>query len=60
MPAESTKDRLIEAMQQLPPDTTIEQAMEHLYFLAKVQRGVQQADAGQTISHEDARRRLLG
>jgi predicted transcriptional regulator len=34
--------------------------MEHLYFLAKVQRGVQQADAGQTISHEDARRRLLG
>jgi predicted transcriptional regulator len=60
MPAESTKDRLIEAMQQLPPDTTIEQAMEQLYFLAKVQRGIQQADAGQTISHEEARRRLLG
>jgi predicted transcriptional regulator len=60
MAAETTKDRLLEAMQQLPPDATIEQAMEHLYFLAKVERGLQQADAGQTITHEDARRRLLG
>ncbi len=60
MPSETTKDRLVEAMTQLPPDATIEQAMEHLYFLAKVDRGLQQADQGQTISHEDAKRRLLG
>ncbi|MBK6422841.1 MAG: hypothetical protein IPI38_19450 [Gemmatimonadetes bacterium] len=60
MPSETTKDRLVEAMTQLPPDATIEQAMEHLYFLAKVDRGLQQADQGQTLSHEDAKRRLLG
>ncbi|HMV30538.1 MAG TPA: hypothetical protein PKA50_00345 [Gemmatimonadales bacterium] len=60
MPSETTKDRLVEAMIQLPPDATIEQAMEHLYFLAKVDRGLQQADQGQTLSHEDAKRRLLG
>ncbi len=60
MPPESTKERLLEAMHRLPPDATIEQAMEHLYFLAKVDRGLQQADRGETISHEEARQRLLG
>jgi len=60
MPSDTLKDRLVEAMTQLPADATIEQAMEHLYFLAKVERGLQQADQGQTLSHEDAKRRLLG
>ena len=60
MPAESTKERLLEAVQGLPQDATIEQAMERLYFLAKVERGLRDADAGRTISHEEARRRILG
>jgi len=44
----------------LPEDATIEDAMEQLYFLAKVEEGLRQADAGQTASHEEAKRRLLG
>ena len=60
MPPETTRDRLVEAIHQLPPDATIEQAMEHLYFLAKVEEGLRQADQGQTIPHEEVRRRLLG
>lgn len=32
--------------------------MERLYFLSKVERGVEQADAGQVVSHEEAKRRL--
>jgi predicted transcriptional regulator len=58
--AESVRDRLLHAVQQLPPDATVEQAMERLYFMAKVEEGLRQADAGQVISHEEARRRLLG
>jgi predicted transcriptional regulator len=57
---ESTKERLLQAVQQLPPDATVEQAMEHLYFLAKVERGLRQADAGELIPHDEARKRLLG
>ena len=57
---ESTKDRLLQAVQQLPPDATVEQAMEHLYFLAKVERGLRQADAGELIPHDEAKKRLLG
>jgi predicted transcriptional regulator len=58
--AESVRDRLLHAVQQLPPDATVEQAMERLYFMAKVEEGLRQADSGQLISHEDARKRLLG
>ncbi len=60
MPAETTKDRLLEAVQQLPADTTVEQAMERLYFLAKVEAGLRQAEARQLLSQEDVKRRLLG
>jgi predicted transcriptional regulator len=57
---ESTKDRVLEAVQQLPPDATVEQAMERLYFLAKVERGIREADAGQLIPHDEVKKRLFG
>jgi len=55
----SIKQKVLEAVQQLPPDATVEDAIERLYFLAKVERRVAQADAGQTLPHEAARTRLL-
>ncbi len=60
MSAETTKERVLEAVQQLPADATVEQAMERLYFIAKVEEGLRQAEAGKLISHEDVKRRLLG
>jgi predicted transcriptional regulator len=53
------KEKALEAVQQLPPDATFEDAIERLVFLAKVERGMADADAGKTISHEAARKRLL-
>lgn len=60
MARDSIKQKVIDAVASLPADATIEDAMERLYFLAKIQRGLDQADAGDTISHEDAKKRLLG
>jgi predicted transcriptional regulator len=57
---QSVKQRVIEAVEALPADATIEDAMERLYFLAKVQRGLEQADAGDTLPHDEAKKRLLG
>ena len=54
-----TKQRIVDAVQALPEDTTVEDAIERLYFLAKIERGLRQADAGRTISHDEAKRRLL-
>ena len=57
MPA---KQLLRDAIERLPDDATVEDAMERLYFLAKVARGLEAADRGDVLSHEDARRALLG
>jgi predicted transcriptional regulator len=54
------RDRAMEAIRQMPEDATVEDVMERLYFLAKVEEGTRQADAGQTVSHEEAKRRILG
>jgi predicted transcriptional regulator len=32
--------------------------MERLLFLAKIERGIAQANAGKTVPHEEVRRRL--
>ena len=53
------KERLLDAVRGLPEDATVEDAMERLYFLAKVEEGARQADAGETVSQEEARKRIF-
>ena len=59
MPESKVKERVINAVRALPEDATVEDAMERLYFLAKVEEGIRQADTGQTVSHDEARGRIL-
>ena len=54
----TTKQQVLQAVQDLPEDATFEDAMERLLFLAKIERGVQQADAGQTIPHNQVKERM--
>ena len=58
MSQHSTKDQMIQIIEQLPPDATVEDAIERLYLLYKVERGLDQAETGQKISQEEARRKL--
>ncbi|HEX8275835.1 MAG TPA: hypothetical protein VF615_24580 [Longimicrobiaceae bacterium] len=46
-------------MERLPEDATLEDAMDRLYFLAKVARGLDAAEQGDVVPHEEARRMLL-
>ncbi len=32
--------------------------MERLLFLVKIERGIQQADSGQTFAHEEVKQRM--
>jgi predicted transcriptional regulator len=59
MAESNVKGRVIEAVRELPDDATVEDAMERLYVLAKIQKGLDQAEAGQTVSHEEAKRRIF-
>ena len=52
------KQRILHALDDLPDDATVEQAIERLYFLAKVEKGLSQLDSGEGIDHEEVKRRL--
>jgi len=52
------KEKIIQVAETLPADATIEEAMERLLFLAKVEKGLQQADNGETVSHMEVRDRM--
>jgi len=53
------KQLLREAVEQLPDDASVEDAMERLYVLAKIARGLEAAERGDTIPHEEVRREFL-
>jgi len=53
-----SRDDMIHAMEALPADATIEDAMDRLLLMAKVGRGLRQADEGKTISHVEMKARL--
>jgi predicted transcriptional regulator len=55
----TAKQRVLDAVKKLPEDATVEEAMERLYFLAKVERGLEDAEAGRTVPHEEIRRRFI-
>ncbi len=54
----TAKEKVIRTVQSLPDDASIEDAMERLLLLAKVERGLQQAEAGQLIPHEEVKERM--
>jgi hypothetical protein len=59
MTGSTAKQRVLEAMEKLPPDATVEDAIEQLVLLAKIERGLAELDAGQGAEHDEAKRRLL-
>jgi predicted transcriptional regulator len=58
MPAPNSRDRMIEALRELPADATVDDAIERLVFLAKIEAGLAELDRGEGIPHDEVRRRL--
>ncbi|MBI1959601.1 MAG: hypothetical protein HYY95_16370 [Candidatus Rokubacteria bacterium] len=46
-------------IEKLPADATLEDVIERLVLVAKIERGLAKLDAGQSIDHSEAKRRLL-
>lgn len=53
-----TKQQILKAIEELPENAKVEDALERLYLLYKIERGVEQADSGELISQEEARQRM--
>ena len=54
----TAKDRIVEIMQDLPDDVTFEDALYEIYVAFKIERGLEQANKGKGIPHEEAKQRF--
>jgi predicted transcriptional regulator len=55
----SGKQRAIEALQTLPEQATMDDAIERLCFIAKIEEGIRQSEARQLVSHEDVKKQFV-
>lgn len=53
-----TKQQILKAIEELPENAKVEDALERLYLLYKIERGIEQADSRELITQEEARQRM--
>ncbi|GMV90562.1 MAG: hypothetical protein AMXMBFR82_03400 [Candidatus Hydrogenedentota bacterium] len=53
-----TMQQLVEAIESLPEDANDADAVERLYLIFKIEKGIEQAEAGALIGQEEARQRM--
>lgn len=58
MPGRFRRDQIIKALREMPADASVDDAIERLIFLAKIEEGLAELDAGKGLSHAEAKRRL--
>ncbi len=58
MGTQTVKQKILQAVERLPDTATLEDAIERLCFLAKVEEGLRQSDAGETVPHAEAVRQI--
>jgi predicted transcriptional regulator len=54
MATETVKQKILQVVERLPDTATLEDAIERLCLLAKVEEGLRQSDAGKTVHHAEA------
>ena len=59
MPTETDKQRAIEAIQSLPDTATIDEAIERLCFIAKIEEGLRQSQVGDVVNHDEVKKHFL-
>jgi len=58
MHAHSAKQEALHAIERLPDDVPFDEIVYRLYVLNKVQQGLQDIDAGRTVSSEELAREI--
>jgi len=52
------RQRVLDAVEQMPPTATLDDIIERLVFLAKVERGLAESDAGRLLPHDEVAARF--
>ncbi len=58
MPEQTRRGRILQALEDLPPNVTYDDAIERLVFLAKIEAGLAELDAGKGVPHDEVKRRV--
>jgi hypothetical protein len=53
-----TKEKLIETIKQLPPNFSVDEIIDRIYLLEKIEMGLQQSTNGQTTPDEEIEKKL--
>lgn len=54
-----SKELVIKSMQNMPDEVELDDFIEQLILISKIERGRRQADSGQCISIEEAKEKML-
>ena len=52
------KEKAIIAIRSLPDNASLKDVIERLYFLTKIEKGIEQADSEKTMTHAEVRKRV--
>ena len=55
----SSKDKILSVIQTLPDDVSVDEAIDRLYLLSKIERGIREADVGNVVDHDAVMNELL-
>ena len=58
MPEPTVREQILQALDDLPAEATFDDAIERIVFLAKIDAGLAELDAGRGIPHDEVKRRL--
>ena len=53
-----TKSQVIESLKELPENFTIDELIDHLVFIQKVETGIDQSNRGHVFSTDELRKKL--
>ena len=50
------RDKAIETIKELPPEFDLDELIERLIFVDKLEKGLKQLDEGKTVPHEEVKK----
>ena len=54
----STKEKVIDGLKKLPDSVTIDEILDQIFLIEKIEIGIQQSDNNMVVSEDDLEKRL--
>ncbi|MGM0587589.1 MAG: hypothetical protein ACQETE_04170 [Bacteroidota bacterium] len=58
MAGTSIKKRVLDSIKELPDEASYDDIMERVYILQKIQTGLDQAEKGNLVEHEEVKKKI--